>query len=105
MSRFYTYPTHGFVVEADGVPAMLTKHLERRGIAVLAQRTVDGVYVEPHESLDQVLAVMHEKGLRIQHVRPAGATPSWHWSRSAMGSRRRLSNPLSPAWLPTLMAA
>ena len=105
MSRFYTYPTHGFIVETDAVPAMLTKHLERRGIALLAERTVDGVYVEPNESLDQVLAVMREKGLRVQNVRPGGATPSWHWSRSARGSRQRLTNPLSPAWLPTLMAA
>lgn len=105
MSRFYTYPAHGFVVEADAVPAMLTKHLERRGIAVLATRTVDGVSVEPSSSLDQVLAVLQEKGLKVQNVRPGSATPSWHWSRSAMGSRQRLANPLSPAWLPTLRAA
>lgn len=104
MSRFYTFPTHGFVVEAEAVPATLTAYLERSGIAVLAARTVDGVYVEPAVSLDQVLTVMKEKGLKVQDVRRAGATPSWHWSRSAQGARLRMANPLSPAWLPTLPA-
>jgi hypothetical protein len=104
MSRFYTFPTHGFVVETDPVPAMLTRYLERSGTAVLAARTVDGVYVEPTVSLDRVLAVMKDKGLQVRNVRRAGATPSWHWSRSAVGARQRLTNPLSPAWLPTLPA-
>jgi hypothetical protein len=105
MSRLYTHPNRGFVVEADPVPAALVQWLERSGVATLAARTVDGVYVEPSISISRVLAVMRDEGLKIENVRRAGATPSWHWSRSATGTRQRLGNPLSPAWLPTLPAA
>jgi hypothetical protein len=105
MSRFYTHPNRGFVVEADPVPAGLVQWLEHSGVATLASQTVDGIYVEPSIPLSRALAVMRDHGLKIENVRHAGATPSWHWSRSARTTRQRLGNPLSSTWLPTLPAA
>ncbi len=106
MNRLYSFPNRGFVIEANSVRAGLDSDLRRSGLAHAAVRTLDGIYVEPATALQPVLEAVAASGTRIRNVRACGTGPEWHQSaRPAAKARLRLTNPLSPGWLPTFPAA
>ena len=106
MNKLCTFPSRGFIIEADFVPVTLPAALERWGLAGMAARTVDGIYLEPRTSIATIVAWIERMGVGIRAFRAAGTRPSWHETvRPAATSRERLTNVRSSTWLPTLPAA
>lgn len=98
-------PTRGFVIEASGVAQGFAESLERKGLAVMVARTVDGIYLEPRAQFSRIVAALEAAGARVTGVRRAGEAPSWQRSaRNAAESRRRLGDFRAAEWLPTLPA-
>ena len=107
MSNIALYPTRGFIVELDRTPAGLTRELEASGAALIASRTVEGLYVEPAQSLAAVLAELDHADVVVLTVRSTGITQTWErtvrpWHHAP---RSPLRNPPSACWLTTLPAA
>ena len=101
-----SFPSRGFIVDLDGAPAGLAEQLEASGVAALAARTVDGLYVEPAHSLAAVLNAVDQAGARMRTLRRAGGSGAWERTvRPAREAESRLRNHLSACWLPTLPAA
>jgi hypothetical protein len=99
-------PSRGFIIDLDGAPAGLAEQLEASGVAAMAARTVDGLYVEPAHSLAAVLRALEEAGARMRTLRRAGGSGAWERTvRPAREADSRLRNHLSACWLPTLPAA
>ncbi len=106
MSTVALYPTRGFIIELDRTPAGLVRRLERDGVALIASRTVEGIYAEPATSLAALLAALDQAGLNVVTLRPAGETRPWERTSGAWRTARpAIRNPRSACWLPTLPAA
>ncbi|MFN0094208.1 MAG: hypothetical protein ACKVVT_05445 [Dehalococcoidia bacterium] len=102
----FAFPPRAFVIELEDVPASLPALLEAEGVAEFAARTVEGLYVEPLQSLAVVLSVVERSGSVIYSIR--AMAPSRGWQRRAVEAasmRSRLRNPFSPCWLPTITPA
>ncbi len=105
MSTEATAP-RGFIIESSNVPAGFGAFLERRGLAGMVSRTVEGMYLEPRVPLATVLRAFETTGATVTGVRRAGQAPDWHVAaRAAAGARMRLGNARAAEWLPTLPAA
>jgi hypothetical protein len=97
------FPPTGYVFDLDRVPAGLPRLLEHDGHAIIAARTVDGVYAEPARSLAAVMFAIERSGAQVRSLRRGGDSQSWQrTARPAQLSRKRLRNVLSACWLPTL---
>ncbi len=101
-----TAATRGFIIESSTIPAGFAAYLERRGLAGMVSRTVEGMYLEPRAPLGTVLRAFEATGATVTGFRRAGQAPDWHvTARAAAGAQMRLRNMRSAEWLPTLPAA
>ena len=91
--------SRGYILQLDRAPAALGPRLERDDVATLASRTVEGLYVELHGSLGDLVAYLEEAGIEILGLRSTSALRSWEL-RGGQGRRSRLRHPLSACWLP-----
>ena len=102
-----SFSNQGFIIELDHIPAGLARALEDCGAATIASRTVEGLYVEPAQSLAAVLRALEAAGVGFASTRSAQTRRSW--ARPAMVYARTLHSPLrnprSACWLPVLPAA
>jgi hypothetical protein len=97
------FPPTGYVFDLDHVPSGLPVRLERGGHAILAARTVDGVYAEPAGSLAAVMFAIEEAGAEVRSLRRGGDSQSWQrTARPVRLARKRLRDVMSACWLPTL---
>ncbi len=104
MTMITAFPTRGFIFQLDPMPADLPATLEALGLASLAARTVEGLYIEPAQSLIAVLSALDDEGIEILGMRAATVHHPWERS-SRFVHPSRLRNPQSSCWLPTLPAA
>jgi hypothetical protein len=101
-----TSALRGFIIESSTIPAGFGAFLERRGLAGMVCRTVEGMYLEPRAPLAAVLRAFETTGATVTGVRRAGQAPDWHvTARAAAGAQMRLRNARAAEWLPTLPAA
>lgn len=101
-----TTSTRGMIIESRNIPAGFGSFLERRGLAGMTARTVEGMYLEPRAPLTAILRAFEVTGAAVIGVRPSGKAPDWHvTARAAAGARMRLRNVRSAEWLPTLPPA
>lgn len=102
--EYLAFPTTGFVIESERFPQVVIESLEGGGFVSHGSRTIDGAYVEPLVPLARLLANIEMAGVRVRGVRSAGrggGNVAW----GAGAARRRLRDPHSPEWLPTLPCA
>lgn len=94
-------------LELNVIPAGFPATLERRGLARQVEVTAAGIALEPVGPLAEILAACRSAGLRVRcDGRRAPDCRSWvHAARPAATVCRRLSDELSPVWLPTHPAA
>lgn len=105
MLDLFTLPQRAYLIEADDMPSWLQAELESSGVAEIASRTIEGLYVEPAHSLAAVLGVIERAEATVFSVRAMARTRAWERREAARPSRSRLRNPVSPCWLPTLARA
>ena len=108
MSNVALFPSRGFIVELERTPPAMPQELEENGVALIAARTVEGLYIEPARSLSAVLAAFDRAGAVVRTVR--ATTRSETWERAPRPPRYQrpgtaLRDPRSACWLPTLPAA
>lgn len=96
----------GIIIESSNFPAGFADSLERRGLAAMVARTVEGLYLEPRAPLAAILRAFDMTGATVSSVRRAGQSPDWHIAaRAAAGAHMRLRNVRAAEWLPTLPPA
>jgi hypothetical protein len=101
-----TISPRGFVIQSPNIPAGFGSFLERRGLAGMTARTLDGMYLEPRVPLTAIISAFERTGSSVQAVRRAGQPVDWHLTaRAAAGAQMRLRNSRAAEWLPTLPAA
>lgn len=101
-----TIASRGYIIESANIPAGFGEFLERKGLAGMTARTVDGMYLEPRVALATIFQAFERTGSSINGVRRAGQKPDWHvTARASAGAQMRLRNSRSAVWLPTLPAA
>ena len=95
----------GFVFEVNTVPTGFLASLERRGLASLTARTVDGFYCEPREPLETIIEAIQAAGMILAAVLPSASTRGWRsLARPASSAHLRLTSFRSATWLPTVPA-
>jgi hypothetical protein len=100
------FPSRGYVFDVDPrVPSGFTASLERRGLAAMTARTLDGLYLEPRAPFGSIVAAFDSAGLRIRAFHAAGNPGSWRSSLGPTPFTDRLRNRRAAEWLPTLPPA
>lgn len=95
----------GFIVQVDKLPASLPAQLEADGWANIAAKTVEGLYLEPAQSLGAIIGALEEAGVEVLALRCTTQSRAWEKNATFFRKPSRLRNPLSACYLPTARTA